>query len=169
MPVAVPIPADTLLGTLRDAGVQDVVIVPDTHQRSVIERLLKDDDIRLIQASTEDEAMAICAGLIIGGRRPVLQIQHAGLYACANNLRGIGVDGALPVVLIIGLLGRDPTKAPRDNFGSMIRYAEPLLDALEIPTHLLDGPDDLERLAQAFDEAEQRGGPVAVLVGVETS
>ena len=169
MPVAEPIPADTLLDALRDAGVQDVVIVPDTHQRSVIERLLRNDAIRLIQASTEDEAMAICAGLIIGGRRPVLQIQHAGLYACTNNLRGIGVDGAFPVVLVIGLLGRDPSKAPRDNFGSMVRYAEPLLDALEIPTHLLDGPDDVDRLTQAFHEAEQRGGPVAVLVGVETS
>ena len=169
MPVAEPIPADMLLSALRDAGVQDVVIVPDTHQRSVIERLLQDDEIRLIQASTEDEAMAICAGLIIGGRRPVLQIQHAGLYACANNLRGIAVDGALPVVLVIGLLGRDPSKAPRDNFGSMIRYAEPLLDALEIPTHLLDGPADVGHLTQAFAEAEQRGGPVAVLVGVETS
>jgi len=169
MSVAEPIPADTLLSALRDAGVQDVVIVPDTHQRSVIERLLQNDDIRLIQASTEDEGMAICAGLIIGGRRPVLQIQHAGLYACANNLRGIGVDGALPVVLLVGLLGRDPNKAPRDNFGSMVRYAEPLLDALGIPTYLLDGPDEVDRLSQAFDEADTRGGPVAVLVGVETS
>ncbi len=169
MPVAEPSPAATMLDALRIAGVQDVVIVPDTHQRSVIERLLEDDEIRLIQASTEDEAVAICAGLIIGGRRPVLQIQHAGLYACTNNLRGIGVDGGLPIVLVIGLLGRDPNKAPRENFGSMVRYAEPLLDALEIPVHLLDGPDDIGQLTRAFDEAEQRGGPVALLVGVETS
>ncbi|MEX2446450.1 MAG: thiamine pyrophosphate-binding protein, partial [Dehalococcoidia bacterium] len=100
---------------------------------------------------------------------PGLQIQHAGLYASVNNLRGVGIDGRFPLVLMIGLLGRDPDKAPRDNFDSMVRYAEPLLDALEIPHFLLDRPADIGRLAEAFRTAEERSGPVALLVGMMTA
>ena len=169
MPFAESISASFLVNTLKDCGVHDVVIVPDTHQRTVIEYLKVHEDIRLIQSSTEDEALAICAGLIIGGRRPVLQIQHAGLFACANNLRGVAIDGQVPIVLLVGLLGRDVNKLPRDNFGSMVRYTEPILEALEIPFFNLERKKDIGMISKAFDEAERRQGPVAVLVGEETS
>jgi sulfopyruvate decarboxylase TPP-binding subunit len=163
------IPAPILLDALREAGVTDVVAVPDTHQRSLIELLQAAADIRFIQTTTEDEAVALAAGLIVGGRRPIVQIQHAGLYACVNNIRGVGIDGEFPIVFLIGLLGRDVGKAPRDNFGSMVRYAEPILETLQIPSHLLDGPDDVHQIQAAFAEAEERGAPVAILVGTETS
>ena len=72
-------------------------------------------------------------------------------------------------MLLAGLLGRDPAKAPGDDFGSMVRLAAPLLDALEIPHQLIDGPGDLPHLAAAYRDAEARGGPVALLLGAETS
>lgn len=167
--VAQSIPASDLLRTLLDAGVQDVVAVPDTHQRSLIEAIRAEPSLRFIQATTEDEGTAICAGLIVGGRRPILQIQHAGLYACVNNLRGLGIDGGFPIVLLVGLLGRDPAKQPREDYGSMVRLVEPMLDSLEIPHHLIDGPNDLPHVTTSFQEVVTRGGPVALLLGVETS
>ena len=163
------IPAELLLQAIRDAGVQDVVLVPDTHQRTVLDLLMADDEIRTIHCSTEDEAVAVSAGLIIGGRRPLMQIQHAGLYASVNNLRGVGLDGQFPIVLLIGLLGRDPELEPRADGSSMVRLCEPLLDTLGIPAHLLDGTDDLHHIGAAFAEAAARGGPVALLVGAPTS
>lgn len=169
MPVAQPIPGSLLLAALRAAGVTDVVAVPDTHQRTLIDLLLVDESIPFIQAATEDEALGIAAGLIVGGRKPVLQIQHAGLYACVNNLRGLGIDGEFPFVLLVGLLGRDPARAPQEHFDSMVRYAEPLLDALDIPHYLLDGPGDIGAVAEAFQIAAQRSGPVALFVGERTS
>ena len=163
------IPADLLLSAIREAGVQDIVLVPDTHQRTVLDLLMADDEIRTVHCSTEDEAVAVSAGLIIGGRRPMMQIQHAGLYASVNNLRGVGLDGQFPIVLLIGLLGRDPELEPEADGSSMVRLCRPLLETLGIPSHLLDGPDDLHHVAEAFDEAEQRNGPVALLVGASTS
>src|SRR5690606_17614375 len=104
-----------------------------------------------------------------GGRTPLVQIQHAGLYACVNHLRGIAVDGRFPMLFMVGLLNRDPAKAPRDNFDSMVRYAEPLLDVFGIPHYLLDGPDDVPLLGRAMREAQERGGPAVVLIGEQTS
>ena len=163
------IPADQLLSAIREVGVQDIVLVPDTHQRTVLDLLMADDDIRTVHCSTEDEAVAISAGLIIGGRRPMMQIQHAGLYASVNNLRGVALDGQFPIVLLIGLLGRDPELDPEQDGSSMVRLCRPLLETLNIPSHLLDGPDDLHQIAEAFDEAAERNGPVALLVGAPTS
>ena len=163
------IPGDQLLSAIREAGVQDVVLVPDTHQRTVLDLLMADDEIRTVHCSTEDEAVAVSAGLIIGGRRPMMQIQHAGLYASVNNLRGVGLDGHFPIVLLIGLLGRDPELEPEQDGSSMVRLCRPLLETLNIPSHLLDGPDDLHHIAEAFDEAAERNGPVALLVGTTTS
>lgn len=163
------IPAGELLDAIRSAGVQDVVLVPDTHQRTLLELLMADDEIRTVHCSTEDEALAVSAGLIIGGRRPMMNIQHAGLYASVNNLRGLGLDGQFPIVIMIGLLGRDPQLDPNDDGSSMVRLCQPLLDTLDVPWHQLDGPADLRSVSAAFDEAAERGGPVALLVGAPTS
>ena len=111
------IPAELLFEAIKRNGFTDVVAVPDTHVRSLITLLTTTDDIRFIQTATEDEAITLAAGLIIGGKKPLIQIQHAGLYACVNHLRGIGIDGHFPLVFMIGLLGRDPRKSPTENFG----------------------------------------------------
>ena len=168
MPRAESVPAPALYEAILAGGITDIVAVPDTHQRTLVDLLLTSDRIRFVQCTTEDEAMALAAGLIVGGRRPMLQIQHAGLYACVNNLRGIGLDGELPLVLLIGLLGRDPDRSPRDSFDSLVRYTEPLLDALEIPHWLIDGPADVGVLAEALAAAAARQRPTAVLVGMPT-
>ena len=169
MTMAESIPAIDLLQALRDVGVTDVVAVPDTHQRSLITLLDQDEGIRFIQAATEDEAVALAAGLIVGGRKPLVQIQHAGLYACVNHLRGIAGDGRFPMVFMIGLLGRDPYRAPSEHAGSMVALAEPLLDTLKVPRYLLDRPADVEMVAEAYAEAEARQGPTALLIGVNTA
>jgi len=164
-----PIPAQALYDALIEAGVTDVVAVPDTHVRTLIALMREGSAMRFIQAATEDEAITLAAGLIVGGRTPLVQIQHAGLYACVNHLRGVAIDGEFPMLFMVGLLNRDPAKPPRENFDSMVRYAEPLLDVFDIPHYLLDGPDDVRFVGEAMREARARRGPVAVLIGEQTA
>ncbi len=113
--------------------------------------------------------MALAAGLVVGGARPLIQIQHAGLFACVNHLRGIADDGRVPLVFLIGLLGRDARLTPAEHGGSMVRLAEPLLDTFAVPRFLLDGPGDLGHIGDAYALAEDRRGPVALLVGEATA
>jgi sulfopyruvate decarboxylase TPP-binding subunit len=166
---AQPIPAQALYDALLAAGVTDVVAVPDTHVRSLIALMRSRDDMRFIQAATEDEAVTLAAGLIVGGRRPLVQIQHAGLFASVNHLRGVAIEGQFPMLFMIGLLNRDPARAPRDNFDSMVRYTEPILDVFEVPYYLLDGPEDVVNVEVAMQQAQERQGPVALLIGEQTA
>ena len=163
------VPAPQLLQALRNCGVKYIVSVPDTHQKSLLALLDTVDDIRVITCCTEDEAVCVAMGLWIGGAPVAMMIQHAGLYACVNHLRGVGLDLKAPLFLLIGLLGRDVAKAPSENAGSMVRLAEPLLDTLGIRHYLVDGPEDVALIEPAYREALRNETPVAVLIGAQTA
>jgi len=174
-----PIPAALVVDALKDVFLEArggrpcaplgwVLSVPDTHQRTVLAALDGERAIRVVTCATEDEAVAVAAGLWIGGEPSVLMIQHAGLYASVNALRGVGLDGRVPLVYLIGLLGREPDRDPRASRHSMVRYCEPLLETFGVPAARLEGPADLPRIAEYFRLAHARRGPVALLVGLPT-
>jgi sulfopyruvate decarboxylase TPP-binding subunit len=185
MPESIPAPLiiDTVKDTFKEAraalakeGVKTrhdhlgwILSVPDTHQKSVLAALDKERALRVVTCSTEDEANAIAAGLWIGGEPVIVMIQHAGLYASINTLRGVAMDGRVPVFYMIGLLSREKDKDPRESRHSMVRYCEPLLDLFGVPHARLEGPNDVRRIPEYYRLSRERRGPAAVLVGLETS
>jgi sulfopyruvate decarboxylase TPP-binding subunit len=185
MPESIPAPLiiDTLKDTFREARAAQaaeveepprhghlgwILSVPDTHQKSVLAALDKEAQIRVLTCATEDEATTIAAGMYIGGEPCVLMIQHAGLYASVNTLRGVGLDGQVPLFYMIGLLSREKDKAPRESRHSMVRYCEPLLDTFGVPHARLEGPDDVHLIPEYYRLSRARKGPAVVLVGLET-
>ena len=177
MPESVPasLVIDTLKETFREARAPGrrerlgwILSVPDTHQRTVLAALDKEPSITVLTCATEDEAVAISAGLYIGGEPVILMIQHAGLYASVNTLRGVAIDGRVPTFYMIGLLGREKDREPRESRHSMVRYCEPLLDLFGVPHARLEGPGDVHLIPEYYRLAHERRGPAAVLVGLET-
>ncbi|MGH7264625.1 MAG: thiamine pyrophosphate-binding protein [Candidatus Rokuibacteriota bacterium] len=146
-----------------------ILSVPDTHQRTVLAALDKERALRVLTCATEDEANAIAAGLYVGGEPVALMIQHAGLYASVNTLRGVAIDGRVPTFYMIGLLGRERDRDPLESRHSMVRYCEPLLDTFGVPHARLEGPDDVSLIPEYYRLAQKRRGPAAVLVGLETA
>ena len=177
MPESIPasLIIDTLKEVFREArggGRHEplgwVLSVPDTHQKSVLAALDKEQALRVLTCATEDEANGVAAGLWMGGEPVVVMIQHAGLYASVNTLRGIAMDGRVPVCYLIGLLSREKDKDLKDSRHSMVRYAEPLLDTFGVPHARLEGPDDVHLIPQYYRLSRERRGPAALLVGLET-
>jgi sulfopyruvate decarboxylase TPP-binding subunit len=152
----------------RHAHLGWILSVPDTHQKTVLAALDKERALRVVTCSTEDEANAVAAGLWMGGEPVVVMIQHAGLYASVNTLRGVAIDGRVPIFYMIGLLSRERDKDPRESRHSMVRYCEPLLDLFGVPHARLEGPNDVHRIPEYYRLSHERRGPAAVLVGLET-
>jgi len=146
-----------------------ILSVPDTHQKTVLAALDKEESIRVVTCATEAEATAIGAGLYMGGEPVVLMIQHAGLYASVNTMRGVAMDGKVPMFYMVGLLSREKDKDPRESRHSMVRYAEPLLDTFGVPHARLEGPNDVHLIPEYYRLSRSRRGPAVVLVGLETS
>ena len=181
MPLPESIPAPLVIDTFKDVFRAErrgsrrqeplgwIISVPDTHQKTVLAALDKERDVRVLTCSTEDEANGVAAGLWMTGEPVIVMIQHAGLYASVNTLRGIAIDGRVPIFYMIGLLSREPDKDPRASRHSMVRYAEPLLDLFGVPHARLEGPDDVKRIPEYYRLSRERRGPAAVLVGLATS
>jgi sulfopyruvate decarboxylase TPP-binding subunit len=168
-PVATSVPADAIVHELLALDITHVVMVPDTHQRSVLAALARQSQIRLLTACTEDEAIAINAGLWIGGQRPILSIQQVGLLAAMNNVKGIALDARIPTCMLVGYFGRDVTRTARENAARAVHLVEPTLDTWGIPYFPIEGPHDLGAIASAYRHSVEHHGPTVILVGAPTS
>jgi sulfopyruvate decarboxylase subunit alpha len=167
--VAISVPADAIVHELRALGISHVINVPDTHQRTLLAALAQQSQMRLLTACTEDEAIAINAGLYIGGQRPILSIQQVGLLAAMNNVKGIAMDARIPTCMLVGYFGRDLSRTARQNTARAVSLIEPTLDTWGIPYFPIEGPDDLPAIARAYEHSLEHLGPSVVLVGAPTS
>jgi sulfopyruvate decarboxylase TPP-binding subunit len=163
------IPAAVLHQAISALGVSHVLIVPDTHQKTLLASLDKDPGLKMLTFSTEDEAICVNAGLWIGGAEPVVIIQNVGLFAGMNALRGVAMDMRVPTLLIVGQYGRDVSRTVEDNSASGVRLLEPVLDALGVPHYRLDFMTDVGVLRTAYDRSRAERSPVVVLIGAPTA
>jgi len=169
VPVALPVSAAAIVAELYALDISHVINVPDTHQRTVLIELSRQSRIHVVTACTEDEAIAINAGLWIGGQRPILSIQQVGLLAALNNVKGIALDARIPTCMLVGYFGRDVTRTARDNAARAVNLIEPTLDAWGVPYFPLEAPANLPAIRRAYQTSVEREGPSVILVGAPTS
>ena len=155
-----------IIAALKEAGVGHVAALPDiTTSAGLLWPLSEDSDLRLIRLCKEDEGVSICAGLAFCDQRAVLLMQQTGFLDSINSIRAIGVEYSQPLCMLIGLLGKEPDKAPRDSARYGVRIVEPILDAMGIDHFCIENAADVARLAPAIDRAYATSRPLAALIG----
>src|SRR3954451_11422777 len=163
--VALSVPAGDILAELEALGITHVIIVPDTHLRTLLAELARQQRIAVLTVCTEDEAIAINAGLWVGGQRPILSIQHVGLLAALNNVKGIAMDARIPMCMLVGYFGRDVTAPARANAARAVSLIEPTLDTWGVPYFSIEARDDVRCIRQAYATSLERQGPSVILIG----
>ncbi len=156
--------ATKVLETFKSMGVTHIVWLPDSETGFLYEALTADGSIKLVPVCREGEALAIAAGLWVGGARPLVLIQNTGLFESGDSVRGLGLDVGLPVVMVIGYRGWRGGGPMEDSAGV---YTEPILKAWGINYYLVESDQDLARIPAAQAEAVKTSKPVAVLIGQE--
>ncbi len=155
-----------IVAAVKAGGVTHVLSVPDLHtSQGVLARVAADPELTLIRVCKEDEAIGIAAGLSYGDRRALVLIQYTGFMYAINAIRGIACEQQLPIVLMIGLLSKEPDVAPTASKRFGVRITEPLLDVLGIEHHYIDTDADLDRIAPIIESAYATPKPVALLIG----
>lgn len=166
------IPASSYLEALRRNGVDYFITVPDWVQLALHTRIEQGvAGMRQVTCCNEDQALSVSAGLRIGGKNPIVAIQNQGLFACVNSLRAIGLDAKIPIVFLIGQFGREFAnfgQDPGQSRRSMVRYLEPLLDAMSVSHWRLEREQDLRFVDEAFAFALEHKRPAALLIGAPT-
>ncbi|HEX2033818.1 MAG TPA: thiamine pyrophosphate-binding protein [Chloroflexota bacterium] len=153
-----------VIGALKRCGITHLVWLPDSEAGFLYQALSADPDIRLVPVCREGEAMAVALGLTVAGCRPGIVIQNTGFLESGDSVRGAMLDTGFPFFLIIGYRGWKAGEPMSDSAGV---FTEPVLKAWGIPYSLVEDDRDLPRIERAYQEAHERRGPVAVLIGRE--
>ncbi|MBI2907540.1 MAG: hypothetical protein HYX92_07805 [Chloroflexi bacterium] len=171
--------AQLIMDELKKNGVKFYVTVPDSLLRPLWQLVDKDPDIRMIKVCHEAEAVAVAAGLSIGGAKSVVAMENSGFFQAIEAIRALPIDMEIPMVLLLGWVGRvKPNQSADDalahsvslrgSAGTHVAWqgvmTEPLLDTLRIPHATLQGPEGAKLVSWAFKKAADTKQAVAILV-----
>src|SRR5262247_2253328 len=155
-----------IIAAIKAAGVEYILSVPDiVTSGGLLRPISQDPALKLVRVCKEDECIGIASGLSYCDKRALTLIQYTGFLDSINAIRGIAVEYAQPICMMIGLLGHDPYKAPRESPRYGVRIIEPILDAMGIPHHLINGEADIAKIRPAIEDAYKTSYPVALLIG----
>jgi sulfopyruvate decarboxylase subunit alpha len=156
----------SIISEIEASGIEYVVSVPDiTTSEGLLRPLATSTRPRLIRVCKEDEGIGICAGLAYTGKRSLLLIQQTGLLDSINAIRGVAVEYALPICMMVGLLEKEPGVPPRQSKRYGVRIVEPILDAMGIPYHEIEEQADVGKIRPAIDDAYAGSHPTVLLIG----
>jgi sulfopyruvate decarboxylase subunit alpha len=156
----------SIIAAIKASQIEFVVSVPDiTTSEGLLRPLAQATAPRLVRVCKEDEGVGICAGLAYTGRRSLLLIQQTGLLDSINAVRGVAVEYALPICMMVGLLEKEPGVPPMQSKRYGVRIVEPILDAMGIAYHEIEGEADVPKIKPAIDDAYVQSRPVVLLIG----
>ena len=92
-------------------------------------------------------------------------IQQTGLLDSLNAVRGVAVEYALPICMMVGLLQKEPGVAPTQSRHYGVRIVEPILDAMGVTNREIEEEADVAKIRPAIDDAYAQSRPVVLLIG----
>lgn len=153
----------SVVAALRECGVSHVIWVPDSVLGEWEPALSSAGTPALIRVCREGEAFALAAGLMLGGKRPVIFIQCTGLFEAGDALRNVVHDLKLPIFLVVGVRSyyahRDGTTTD-----SCPVFTEPILRAWQLSYVVLEDRHTAADLAAVYRQAQEQRKPAAVLL-----
>ncbi len=147
---------------MRSAGIDFVVLLPDSVLHGVHHELMHDDEVTSVVCAREDEGIAIAMGASWTGRGAAVLMEGSGLgYSSLILARGIVQKS--PVLLVAS---HNSVLGERFHYHAATRLVtEPVLTALNIPYHVLTNEAEIETVFREISNT-MRGQrtPAAVLV-----
>ena len=161
---SVPLTAARTIEELKKCGITHIVCLPDSASRFLYNAIKSKPEFTLVPVCREGEAIAIAAGLLLGGKQPVVMHQNTGFFESGDSVRGLALDLALPILLMISYRGWQHGSPMTDSAGI---FLEPMLDTWGVKHYLVESDEDVEKISLAFKETHQTRKPVAILIGKE--
>ena len=163
------IEAQAFIERARRQGFSHYTGVPCSCLTPFINCVINDERLCYISAANEGDAVAIAAGLTLGGRRAVAMMQNSGLGNAVNPLTSLAHTFAIPLLLIVTHRGR-PGHRDEPQHELMGRITGDLFELMEIPWEPFPSIEQeldpaLER-ANRYCAAQQR--PYALLMNPGT-
>jgi sulfopyruvate decarboxylase TPP-binding subunit len=155
-----------IIREIKSSHIDFVISVPDiVTSEGILRPLAREQAPRLVRVCREDECVGIAAGLAFCNKRALVLIQHTGLLNSINAIRAVAVEYALPICMMVGLLGKEPGTAPKQSKKYSVRIVETILDAMGIMHYLIEDDADIGKIQPAIDAAYASSRPVVLMLG----
>jgi sulfopyruvate decarboxylase TPP-binding subunit len=156
--------AGRIIDELKKCGITHLVYLVDTKTRFILDAMVNQKGITLVPFCREGEGVAIAAGLVIGGKKPVMLYQNTGLYEAGDSIRTVALELRLPLLMMISYLGWRRDYQITDSAGMLL---EPTLNAWGIKYYLVQSDEDVEKISIGDRQAQETNKPVAILIATE--
>ena len=151
----------SVVAALKSCGITHVVWIPDSHIGTWESALVAETSLQLVRVCREGEAFAVAAGLLLGGKKPIVLIQCTGLFEAGDSLRNFVHDMRLSLFFVVGLRSHIAARQGKTS-DTCPRFSEPIMQAWQVPYVVLDTDHSPVELAVEYRraETEQRAGAV---------
>jgi sulfopyruvate decarboxylase subunit alpha len=150
---------------LKEYGIGYVGWIADSETYFLHVAMNEDPDLSVVQVCKEGEAVAVLAGLHLGGQRGALLVENQGIFECGNILKWAkGLK--IPMVLLTGYLFYRFAESREDGIyiNGEKDYTESFYRAFDIPYYIVDSDDSVSLVGEACSVAFKTAQPVAVLL-----
>jgi sulfopyruvate decarboxylase subunit alpha len=156
--------ARTIVGGLREAGIDLVATLPDINLAELLREVDEDAGLLHVPLCREEEGIGICAGAYLVGKKCAAIMQNGGFFNSTNAIVSTLLQYQIPVLLLIYYAGDIGDR----SFATTGSMTEPVLQALGIRTYTLREPERAkETIKRAQILAEDSKRPVALLLTKE--
>jgi phosphonopyruvate decarboxylase len=159
--------ADHFVEAAKSVGFSAWSGVPCSYLQGLINRVIDDPAIRYVAAANEGDAVALAAGIEIGGGRAVVMLQNSGLGNAVNPLTSLCYSHRIPVLLIVSQRG-EPGGAPDEpQHALMGEITTNLLELMQIAWERFPDRDDAVAacLGRALAHMQRQCLPYALVAG----
>lgn len=154
--------AAAIVAALQAAGIDLVATLPDAWMTELIDALAATPGMTLVRVTREDEAVGLCAGAWLGGRRAAVLAQNAGVLLSTNALAGLAMHHQIPLLLLVAQRGGLDDDQYYQVYKGRVTGA--VLTAIGVPHHPVQGPQHYGRFGEALRQADLARLPVALLM-----
>lgn len=141
--------ARAIVDQLKRAGVTIAAGLNDDWVTPVISGLDDDPDVTFVRVSREPEALAICSGAFLGGRRAVGVMGSAGLMACASEIVSFSQKYRVPAFLLVSHRGG---LYDLQVYTQCDRKIPQIAEAMDLPSLTLRRFEEIALIPNAFEE-----------------
>lgn len=141
--------AEELKESLKAAGINFVVYVPDSWSHLLLKKIIEDKSFLSVGMVREDEGMATAMGAFMGGKNSAIIMEASGI-----GLSGLALGwlGSLQRMALLIISSHTHVFGERDDYHAPARtVAFPIMNALNIPSIILH---DIKEARRIFKQAQ---------------
>jgi phosphonopyruvate decarboxylase len=148
---------------MKDYGFTIFSGVPCSHLKDLINFAV--NECELIMAATEGDAVAICAGAQLGGKKSVFLCQNSGLTNATSPLTSLIYTFKIPILGIVSLRGEPGGKPDEPQHELMGQITTGFLDLMRIKwEYLATEQAEAERQLEKANTLVESGEPFFFVV-----